>query len=176
MRRTRALLSLAGLLGLAFTVSAAIAHRAIAQEGSTEAQVRSGARVANPPSGQNIRVQFRRAYVEPRNHNLNRPYRGRVTSHPLERYLRTAERRIEHCLDSAPHPALALAPDLNGNTVIRARIVIEGREITSMHMSDHPISPLMEQCLRAGFQATRGHLPRSGRVISVFYLRPRPSA
>ncbi len=174
MLRHRKLLTLAGLFSL--WLGSAAAHHAIAQEGSTEAQIRTGARVASPPSGQNIRVQFRRAYVEPRNHDINRRYRGRVTSHPIERYLRTAERRLEHCIDSAPHPALALAPELNGNTVIRARLVIQGREITSVNMSDHPISPLLEQCLRAGFQATRGHLPRSGRIISVFYLRPRPSS
>jgi len=172
MTRARRLLVPAGLLCLALAVSPAIAQEATPEA----ANIRSGARVANPPSGQHVSVTVRRAFLEPRGHNLNRRYRGRVSSHPLERNLRTGQRRLEHCIDSAPHPALELSPDLNGSTVIRARIVIAGRQITSVTMSDSPISPVVEACLRAGFQQTRGHLPRSGRVIAVFYMRPRPAS
>ena len=45
------------------------------------------------------------ALIEPRGYtNLNTEYPGQVVAHPVESYLRAGERRMEHCIDSAPHP------------------------------------------------------------------------
>jgi hypothetical protein len=167
--RKKALLAAGCLLLGAFVVSPTLA-----QDDEQAPQIRSGARVENPPSGQNIRVWVRRAYAEPRGYtNLNSRYSGRVSAHPVESYLRAGERRMEHCIDSAEHPEIERAPDLNGNHVIRARISVAGHEIQSIEMSEHPLSPVIERCMRAGFAQTRYHFPSSGRVIAVFYLRPR---
>jgi len=166
MLRHRTALFIGSLLCLPLVAPVTAAQEA-------DPQIRTGARVADPPSGQNIRVLVHRAFIEPeRNYDLNRPYRGRVRNHPVHRLLRMGERRLEHCIDSAPHSVLGVGQD-GPNTVIRARLTFRGRRVLRIHMSDHDLSPLVERCLRAGFEQSRGQLPRAGRVIATIHLRPR---
>jgi hypothetical protein len=157
-------------------VAALLAWPAPGAAQDSEAQVQTGARVENPPSGQNIRVLVHRAIVEPeRRYDLESEYEGRVRSHPIHRLLRMGERRMEHCIDSAQHPVLGVGP--NGpNTAIRARLVFRRGRLVSIQMSNHALSPLIELCLRAGFDRARRQLPREGRIIATIHLRPRDAA